>query len=157
MIRELLLTLLCSMSLIQAGELSQHEQEAAAIQQAQGVVIKFMFRDAAGEVQEIQRAFVDPLIRDLPANKLKAIMPHLVFTIKQLDNGELENVEYCIRAHVKGLGSGPITAIAAKGTVWAGFAVLCSQEGPLCMTHYAEFNMAAEAAYWAVFFVPWLP
>ncbi len=137
MIKELLLSLLCTAALVQATEPAE---------------VKFAFIDTNGKSHEIQRCFVDPQIRNIPADKLGAALQHFVIRLVQLDNGEI-----AVRAHVKGLGGGPISAMAARASVWAGFALLCSQEGPLCATHYAEFNMAAEAAYWAVFFVPWLP
>ncbi len=93
MFKKLLLSLLCTASLVQAAEAPQ---------------VKFGFIDVYGEIHYIQRCFVDPQIRNIPADKLEVALKHFVIRLVQLDNGE-----YCVRAHVKGLGGGPVTASVA--------------------------------------------
>lgn len=111
-------------------------------------------------IHEIQLYNVDPLIRNIPADKLERAMKHLVIRVAPLSNGE-----YKLYAHVKGFGGGPLSAapagFAAAGTVWAGYAALWQVEGPVAVVHLPEFQTAAtaayNAAYWAAFFCPWLP
>lgn len=112
------------------------------------------------QLHEIQFYNVDPLLRNIPADKLDKAMKHLVIRIAPLSNGE-----YKLYAHVKGFGGGPLSAapagMAAAAAVWAGYAALWQVEGPVAVAHFPEFQAAAtaayNAAYIAAFVCPWLP
>lgn len=130
---------------------------SASAQSAQQV--RFVVTDK-NSVHEIQFYNVDPLIRNIQADKLERAMKYLVTRVEPLANGE-----YKLYAHVKGFGGGPISAgpaaLAASATVMAGYIALCSAEGPVCVAHLPEFQTMASAAYnatyIAVFLCPWLP
>ncbi len=146
MIKKTLLALLCTTSFVQAA---QEDIMDSDIHQAQTITIRFMYRDNNGEVQEIQKAFVDPLIRNLSPDKLQQILPHLVFTIKQLDNGEI-----IVRAHVKGLGGGPATASAAYWTTklvgWGAYGTLVffqPHAAAEALHAYEAIEVASNAAF----------
>lgn len=135
--------------MVKAAEVKQEQMLDSAIYESQAITVKFLFRDDHGEVHEIQKAFVDPELRNLPADKLLKALPHLTFVIKQLDNGEI-----VIRAHVKGLGGGPIAAGIAywttKGVGYGSYAIVCFfQPHALAEAHivYEVVEAGAASAY----------
>lgn len=94
MFNKLILALLFTVSVIKSVE---NEQPIAP---------RFIFMDKNGAFHEIQRCFVDPTLRNIPTSKLEKALPHLAIRIGQLDNGE-----YTLHAHVKGLGGFLLTGV----------------------------------------------
>ena len=68
---------------------------------AQATSTQFLFRDNMGKLHRIQPCFVDKLLRSIPAEKMDSAMEHIVIRPVQMDNGE-----YSLHAHVRGLGGG---------------------------------------------------
>ena len=150
------------LSLIVIGSMQASEQHKEKLE------FRFTLVDTQGRQHKIKPYFVSPLIHEIiqkvSPDKLQEAMNHLVINIVQLEK-EDGTIDIGVKAHVKGLGGGPLSATpaayAASGTVWASYAALCSAEGPVCAAHLPEFHAMAATAftttYWAVFFCPWLP
>ena len=73
-----------------------------------------------GRQHAIQRAFVDKVLRDMPEDKAEEALTHFALRIAQMDNGQ-----YSLHAHARGLGGGPLTASFlywTTKTLWYGTA-----------------------------------
>lgn len=90
-------------SSVQANDTNQIAQRALIYDRAQK---SFHVYDQ-GKVQAIQRCFMDKLLRDIPADKMDEAINHLAFRMAQMDNGE-----YALHAHARGLGGGAGSAFA---------------------------------------------
>jgi hypothetical protein len=58
-----------------------------------------------GRRKEIERWFVDKMVRDVPEEKIADLLRFIALNVSELDNGE-----FALRAHTRGLGGGPLTA-----------------------------------------------
>ncbi len=57
------------------------------------------------QIKAIQRCFVDKILRDVPAEKAEQVLQHIAVRATQMDNGE-----YALHGHVRGLGGGVAAA-----------------------------------------------
>jgi len=67
--------------------------------------LKGFFVKKEGKVSKVERYFVDKKIRKINSKKLKGFLRHNYLTLNQMSDGE-----YSVKAHVRGLGGGPIVA-----------------------------------------------
>lgn len=109
---------------------------------------QFAIKDATG-IHVVQPAYVDKFLRDIPTDKFMEASEHIAVRAVKLDNGE-----YALHAHVRGLGGGPLLGqIGMWGTRAVGygaFAALCIvQPHALLEAHLAAeaIEMAANAAF----------
>lgn len=72
---------------------------------------RFIYVDEAGLAHQIQRAFVDPILRNIPSDKLEKVLNHFAFRVGRLDNGE-----YALHAHVRGVGGFLLTGVIVYQT-----------------------------------------
>jgi hypothetical protein len=111
----------------------------------QATATQFVFVDETGSAHLVQRAFVDKILREVPAEKIHIAMKHVAIRAVQMDNGE-----YALHAHVRGLGGGPTTGLCAywgtKVTCWGGIVVLTWFQGPATLIELPELLAATESA-----------
>lgn len=78
--------------------------------------IRFMYKDPSGMLHSIQPCYTDAFLRTIPSEKMPEVIEHIAFSPVKMDNGE-----YALHAHVRGLGGGPwgayIGGIVGKFTV----------------------------------------
>jgi hypothetical protein len=61
---------------------------------------QFICRDESG-LHHVQPQFVDKTLREIPDDKLEEVLPYIAIYPVKMNNGE-----YMLRAHVRGLGGG---------------------------------------------------
>lgn len=88
---------------------------------------------------------VDRILRDIPGDKVAEASQHLAVRALKMENGE-----YMLQAHVKGLGGGAIFGAVVWGTTWvAGIGAVIGMavvEGPLALVHAPEILEATSIA-----------
>ncbi len=102
---------------------------------------RFFYMDREG-VHEVQPCFVDPLLRRIPDEKMEEAMKHIAVRAVKMDNGE-----YALHAHVRGLGGGPLAGVAAywttKAVGYAGIVGVLYMD-PLLVTSIGGMTAAVE-------------
>jgi hypothetical protein len=104
----------------------------------------FFVVDKHRHVHPVHSYNVDSVLRDIPADKLAEAGKYLAVTVVQDNSGE-----YHIKAHVRGLGGGPIGAQigywGAKTLVWGAWTAHAFVAGPGAATDIPLF-MELDAA-----------
>lgn len=110
MLKKLLLSLVVITSFAKAAEETQP--------------VRFVYQDQNGKFHQIQRCFVDPEIRNIPIDKMEQVLNNMALRFVQLDDGE-----YVVHAHARGLGGLVLSSFAAGAAVrivgYGGYGIFC--------------------------------